>query len=134
MLSNLLLTCLARCNSPFSYLQLKFWKAYAHEENDLINSYTAEHAKELAKRNINSFFNQSAPEPVKTPSKKDWEKISSLYKFSTKDHYYSNLHRYVESHHDTEGGEMMRMGSVTSDGPEIAPAALAFIDDARIDP
>lgn len=134
MLSNLLLTCLARCNSPISYLQLKFWKAYAHEENDLINSYTTTHAKELAERNLRSFFNQSAPEPVKTPSKKDWEKISSLYKFSNKDHYYSNLHRYVESHQDTEGSEMMRMGSVTSDGPDIAPAALAFVDGDRIDP
>lgn len=138
MLSNLLLTCLARCASPISYLQLKFWRTYAQEENDLINSYTSKHAKQLAERNLKSFFEQKPPEPLTTPSNKDWEKVSCLYKFSTKDHYYSTLHRYVESHHHQEGDEtgesggMMRMGSVISDGPEATPAVLAFIDDARI--
>ncbi|KAG7235499.1 hypothetical protein INR49_002635 [Caranx melampygus] len=132
MLSNLLLACLARCTSPISYLQLKFWKVYAQEENDLMDSYTTRHAKELAERNLKSFFNQKAPEPLTTPDNKDWEKISSIYKFSTKDHYYSNLHRYVETRQDLESSGMIRMGSVVSDGPEIAPVALSFIDDARI--
>uniref|UniRef100_UPI0037E86DB9 calcium homeostasis modulator protein 6 n=1 Tax=Semicossyphus pulcher TaxID=241346 RepID=UPI0037E86DB9 len=132
MLFNLLLTCLARCTSPISYLQLKFWRAYAQEENCMIDSYTAKHAKELAERNLKSFFTKAAPEKIQTPSKKDWEKISSLYKFSSKDHYYSTLHRYVESSEEVDG-QMMRMASVKSnDSASVNPAVLGFVDDSRM--
>ncbi|XP_057690480.1 calcium homeostasis modulator protein 6-like [Corythoichthys intestinalis] len=123
MLSNLLLTCLARCSSPVSYLQLKFWKVYSQEESNLMDSYTSIHAKELAERNIESFFKQTSPQHIITPSNKDWEKISTLYKFSTKDHYYSTLHKYVET-------GMMRMASFKSaESPSDNPAVLNFVDE-----
>ncbi|XP_028281621.1 calcium homeostasis modulator protein 6 [Parambassis ranga] len=124
ILSNLLLTCVARCTSPISYLQLKFWRAYTQEESDLIESYTAKHAKQLAERNLSSFFNEAPPEDITTPTKQAWEKISSLYKFSTKDNYYSTLHRYVN--------ETTRMASIkSSEQGEPTPAALHFVDDGR---
>ncbi|KAL7394446.1 hypothetical protein ABVT39_026235 [Epinephelus coioides] len=135
MLSNLLLTCVARCTSPISYLQLKFWKAYAQEESNLFDSYSTKHARELAERNLKSFFNQTPPENIITPSNKAWEKISSLYKFSTKDHYYSTLHRYVEDclETDDETMRMVRMASVKSSEPaDDTPAVLDFVDDGRI--
>ncbi|CAG6016133.1 unnamed protein product [Menidia menidia] len=130
MLSNLSLICLARCTSPISYLQLRFWRAYAQQESDLMDSYTTKHAKELAERNLKSFFNQSPPECIITPSNKDWEKISSLYQFSTKDHYYSTLHQYVESSQHSEGGT--RMASVRSSGSADNPAALHFVDGGTV--
>ncbi|XP_051263304.1 calcium homeostasis modulator protein 6 [Dicentrarchus labrax] len=132
MLSNLLLTCVARCTSPISYLQLKFWRAYAQEESNMMDLYTAKHAKELAERNLKSFFNQTLPENIITPLNKDWQKISSLYKFSTKDHYYSTLHRYVETFQEMDNG-MMRMASVKSSEPaDDNPAVLTFVDDGRM--
>ncbi|KAK7886061.1 hypothetical protein WMY93_025682 [Mugilogobius chulae] len=39
------LTCLARCFSPVSYLQLKFWRLYTQEESSALDSYSAEHAR-----------------------------------------------------------------------------------------
>ncbi|XP_054476958.1 calcium homeostasis modulator protein 6 [Anoplopoma fimbria] len=132
MLSNLLLTCVARCTSPISYLQLKFWGAYVQEESNLMDSYGAKHAKELAERNLKSFFGNKLPENIITPSNKDWENISSLYKFSTRDHYYSNLHRYVEICPEADN-RMMRMGStMLSEAAENTPAVLDFIDEGRV--
>ncbi|XP_035527495.1 calcium homeostasis modulator protein 6 [Morone saxatilis] len=132
MLSNLLLSCVARCMSPISYLQLKFWRAYAQEESNMMDSYTAKQAKELAERNLKSFFNQTLPENILTPSNRDWQKISSLYKFSTKDHYYSTLHRYVETFQEMDN-EMMRMASVkSSESADNHPAVLTFVDDGRM--
>ncbi|XP_045901279.1 calcium homeostasis modulator protein 6-like [Micropterus dolomieu] len=132
MLINLLLICVARCASPISYLQLKFWRAYAQEEGNMFDSYITKHAKELAERNLKSFFKQTPPENIITPSNKDWKKISSLYKFSTKDHYYSTLHWYVENCHETDK-EMMRMTSVKSSEPaDDNPAVLHFVDDGVI--
>ncbi|XP_062254728.1 calcium homeostasis modulator protein 6 [Platichthys flesus] len=129
MLFSLLLTCLARCSSPISYLQLKFWRAYAQEEGELIESYTAKNAKELAQRNLQSFFHQKPAEPILTPSNKDWEKISSLYKFSTKGQFYSTLHRYVETREECDDG-MMRMASIaSSESADDHPAVLQFVDD-----
>ncbi|XP_041844126.1 calcium homeostasis modulator protein 6 [Melanotaenia boesemani] len=113
MLSNLLLICMARCMSPMSYQQQRFWKAYAEEENDLMDSYTTKHAKEFAERNLESFFKQTPPEDIVTPSNKDWERISTLYKFSTRDHYYSTLHQHVETK-DQEADFGVRMTSVHS--------------------
>nr|XP_020478005.1 protein FAM26F [Monopterus albus] len=132
MLSNLLLTCVSRCTSPISYLQLKFWRVYAHEESDMIDSYAPKHAKELAERNLKSFFNQTPPVDIITPSNKDWEKISSLYKFSTKSQYYSTLHHYVENCQMGNSG-LLRMASVKSNEvTDDNPAVLHFVDDGRM--
>lgn len=133
MVFNLLLTCVARCNSPVSYLQLKFWRVYAQRESDLLESYTADHAEKLAERNLKSFFQQTPPEPVTTPPNRAWEKISSLYRFSTRDHYYSILHKYVEMCHNPAEARAHRMSSVRSDGPDTAnPAVLAFVDEGKM--
>ncbi|KAK5922802.1 hypothetical protein CgunFtcFv8_020037 [Champsocephalus gunnari] len=130
MLSNLLMICMARCTSPISYLQLKFWRTYAQEESNLMDSYSSKHAKELAKRNLKSFFDQEPPANISTPSNRAWKKISSLYKFSTKDHYYSTIHRYVEESCDND---MMKIASVKSSGTaDNIPAALGFVDDVRM--
>ncbi|CAB1333655.1 unnamed protein product [Coregonus sp. 'balchen'] len=130
MVFNLLLICVARCNSPVSYLQLKFWRAYAQRESDLLESYTADHAEKLAERNLKSFFQQMPPDPVTTPPNQAWEKISSLYRFSTRDHYYSILHKYVETCHDPAEARDHRMSSVRSDTAN--PAALAFVDEGKM--
>ncbi|KAM8869019.1 calcium homeostasis modulator protein 6 isoform 2-T2 [Spinachia spinachia] len=132
MLSSLMLNCLARCTSPISYQQLKFWRAYIQEESNLINSYSAKHAKELAERNLKSFFAGTPPEDIVTPSSKDWEKISGLYKFRSKDHYYSTLHRYVESGQETDRA-LIKMGSIISNEPaDNTPAVLGFVDEGRM--
>ncbi|XP_043972134.1 calcium homeostasis modulator protein 6 [Gambusia affinis] len=125
MLSSLLITCVARCNSPISYQQLKFWRAYAQEESELMDLYTNKHAKDLAERNLKSFFNQMEPANIITPSNKDWENISSLYKFSTKDNFYSTLHRYVETNQEGDG---IRMVSIRSNESTDNPAVLHFVD------
>ncbi|XP_047453840.1 calcium homeostasis modulator protein 6-like [Mugil cephalus] len=127
MVFNLLLTCVARCRSPISYLQLKFWRVYAEEEANLMNQYTTKHAKELAERNLKSFFSQKEPEDIVTPPNEAWESVSSLYRFSTRDHYYSTLHRYVENCQHTET-DLVRMSSVDSRGPSGQPAILNFVD------
>ncbi|XP_078789265.1 calcium homeostasis modulator protein 6 [Oryzias latipes] len=126
MISNLLMICVAHCFSPISYLQLKFWKNYTEEENDLMNNYSIKHAKELAKRNLTSFFNQTLPAKIVTPCNKDWEKISSLYKFSTKDHFYSTLHGYIENKDKTEG--CMRLASMRSNEFANNPPVLDVED------
>ncbi|XP_015228424.1 PREDICTED: protein FAM26F [Cyprinodon variegatus] len=131
MLSSLLIICWARCNSPISYQQLKFWMEYAEEESALMDKYTDKHAKDLAERNLKSFFNQTVPENIITPSNKDWEKISSLYRFSTKDHYYSTLHRYVESNED-KTDEGIRMTSIRSNESTDNPAVLHFVDGGMV--
>uniref|UniRef100_A0A4W5NYN1 Calcium homeostasis modulator family member 6 n=1 Tax=Hucho hucho TaxID=62062 RepID=A0A4W5NYN1_9TELE len=100
MVFNLLLTCFTRCNSPVSYLQLKFWRVYAQRESDLLESYTADQVPLCKLFSVKSFFQQMTPEPVTTPANQAWEKISSFYRFSTRDHYYSILHKYVEKYHD----------------------------------
>ncbi|KAM3873584.1 calcium homeostasis modulator protein 6 [Diretmus argenteus] len=129
---NLLLICVARCRSPISYLQLKFWKAYAQEEHDLMECYSEKHAKELAERNLKSFFQQKTPEPIVTPSNLDWQKISALYRFSTKDHYYSTMHWFVEECLETDT-ELRRMATVRSYGSDgYIPAVLTFVDEGKI--
>ncbi|KAK6489404.1 calcium homeostasis modulator protein 6-like [Huso huso] len=90
-------TCVTRCCSPISFLQFKFWMSYMHQENELFESLATEHAKNLAQQNVRSFFESTEAPTMETPDNKAWEKISALYKFSTKDYYYSTLHKYVES-------------------------------------
>lgn len=131
LVGNLFLTCVARCNSPISYLQLKFWRSYAQEENNLMDSYTGTHAKALAERNLKSFFQQLPPEPIVTPSNQAWQEISGLYCFSTKDHYYSTLHKCVEKHQGAINET--RMDSVRSvDRTDRHPAVLSFVDEGRM--
>uniref|UniRef100_A0A4W5NZZ3 Calcium homeostasis modulator family member 6 n=1 Tax=Hucho hucho TaxID=62062 RepID=A0A4W5NZZ3_9TELE len=112
MVFNLLLTCFTRCNSPVSYLQLKFWRVYAQRESDLLESYTADQVPLCKLFSVKSFFQQMTPEPVTTPANQAWEKISSFYRFSTRDHYYSILHKYVEKYHDPAEARDHRMSSV----------------------
>ncbi|XP_069573362.1 calcium homeostasis modulator protein 6-like [Brachyistius frenatus] len=128
MLSNMLLSCLVRCCSPISYLQLKFWRAYAQEENSLMDSHVTKHAKELADRNLQSFFDQTPPGDLKTPSSHDWMKISSLYKFSSKKLYYSMLHQYVENYEETDNGRMKMASVKSSESADNNPAVLDFVD------
>lgn len=97
-----------------------------------MDSYTTKHAKELAERNLTSFFKQSEPANIITPSNKDWERISNLYKFSTKDQYYSTLQQYVENCHMSDG-KMMRTVSVKStESNDNTPAVLNFVDEGRM--
>ncbi|CAN9514500.1 unnamed protein product [Ophioblennius macclurei] len=129
--SNLLLTCMARCSSPVSYLQLRFWSAYAQEENRQLDACSRQHAAELAERNVRSFFQRAPPDEVATPSKQDWEKISALFRFSGGEHYYSTLHRCVENLQPGDGG-VMRVASIKSAPSAEDPAVLQFVDDGRI--
>ncbi|XP_061113505.1 calcium homeostasis modulator protein 6 isoform X3 [Conger conger] len=69
MTAALLLTCVARCRSPISYVQLKFWQVYAQKESDLLDRYAAEHAQNLAERNLTSFFQQKPPEETQTQTR-----------------------------------------------------------------
>lgn len=129
--SQLLLICFARCTSPISYLQLKFWRLYAQEESSLMDSYAASHAQELAERNMKSFFQKAPAGDVKTPSNHDWERISLLYKFSKQGQYYSTLHQFVERS-ETREDPLMRTASVKSTGSQrLNPAALSFVDGGQ---
>ncbi|KAJ0067221.1 hypothetical protein NL108_013705 [Boleophthalmus pectinirostris] len=54
----LALSCVARCCSPVSYLQLKFWKRYIQEENSVFNLYSVKHAQELAEMQRQKLLHQ----------------------------------------------------------------------------
>ncbi|KAA0702694.1 Calcium homeostasis modulator protein 6 [Triplophysa tibetana] len=130
MMFTFLLTCLARCYSPISYMQLKFWRVYSQKENNFLDIYTAQHAEKLAKRNLTSFFELTKPVPVKSPPKQAWEKISSFYKYRSMDEYYSILHKYVYTCDDLENPKAR--ASVRSENDFSSPAALAFLDDGKL--
>ncbi|KAK6488651.1 calcium homeostasis modulator protein 6 [Huso huso] len=119
-------TCVTRCRSPVSFLQLKFWMAYMHQENELFESLATEHAKNLAQRNIKSFFESTEAPAMKTPDNKAWDKISALYKFSTKDHYYSKLHKYVET-----CGENHKKSTRSGECDFENPTVLNFVDGSN---
>ncbi|XP_002714778.1 calcium homeostasis modulator protein 6-like [Oryctolagus cuniculus] len=91
----LLLTAVSRCLSPVSFLQLKFWKIYLEQEQQILKSQATEHATALAKENVTCFFESSHAKEIHTPSIKEWQQISSLHTFNPKDQYYSMLHKYV---------------------------------------
>ncbi|CAL8248100.1 unnamed protein product [Lota lota] len=121
VLCNLMLTCLARCHSPVSFHHLKFWQLYRQQENNLLESFSARHAEQLAKRNLTSFFEQQPPGEIVTPSSKAWQNISSFYRFSPTDHFYSTMHEYVERPDP--------YASIRSHGPCMDnPSVLAFVD------
>lgn len=97
-----------------------------------MDSYAIKHAKELAERNLKSFFQQMPPDPIITPSNQAWQKISALYRLSTKDHYYSTLHQHVEKHQEIIN-DVMRMASVkSSDTNADHHAVLSFVDEGRM--
>ncbi|XP_067093508.1 calcium homeostasis modulator protein 6 [Osmerus mordax] len=131
LVSSLLLVCVSRCNSPVSYLQLSFWRSYAQQECTLLETFSEGHARELAQRNLKSFFQVQPPEPITTPSNQAWQKISNFYRFNTRDHYYSMLHQYVDNCLGNGKEELKRTVSNRSDGPDAnIPAVLDFVDGA----
>nr|XP_025040494.1 calcium homeostasis modulator protein 6-like [Pelodiscus sinensis] len=120
----LVVTCINRCRSPVSFLQLKFWKIYLAKEKELFESKAKEHATKLAERNLKCFFEFTDPEQFQTPSNKDWQQISSLYAFNTKRQYYSMIHKYVCAN---------RGASIKSTEGDMFSPALGFVDGTDID-
>ncbi|OPJ73156.1 calcium homeostasis modulator protein 6 [Patagioenas fasciata] len=118
----LIATCVSHCRSPVSYLQLKFQKIYWQKEWELFEIKAKEHATRLAEINTNSFFEGTNQEPIGTPSNEDWWKISSLYTFSSQEHYYSTLHKYVK----TKKGN-----SVRSREGDQNPSGLELVDETN---
>ncbi|XP_051881136.1 calcium homeostasis modulator protein 6-like [Pristis pectinata] len=117
-------TCIVRCCSPVSFLQLRFWKTYKEKENELLEKKSAEHAKEMAERNVKSFFESVAPKEFKTPSRAAWEEISMLYSFSETEQYYSTIHKYAE----------MKIENTHASSSFVnvdVPAVLDFVDGRK---
>uniref|UniRef100_A0A8C9PQD6 Calcium homeostasis modulator family member 6 n=1 Tax=Spermophilus dauricus TaxID=99837 RepID=A0A8C9PQD6_SPEDA len=119
-----ILTSVCRCLSPVSFLQLKFWKIYLENEQEIFKSQAKEHATELAKENVKCFFERSHPKEYNTPSIKDWQQISTLYTFNPKDQYYSMLHKYVNRKEESDSIK-------SSEGDEMLPV-LGFVDSPGI--
>jgi len=116
----LMLACLTRCYSPVSFHQLRFWQTYSQQERSLLESYSAEHAKNLANRNLKSFFDRTHPEEIVIPTSEDWQEISSFYRYQ-KD-CYSTMQQYVEHSHDpdhADHAEHVSLASVRSGGPTV---------------
>ncbi|XP_045398251.1 calcium homeostasis modulator protein 6 [Lemur catta] len=120
----LICTCVSRCLSPVSFLQLKFWKIYLEEEEKILKSQATEHATELAKENVKCFFKHSRPRQLNTPSIKDWQQISSLYTFNPNGQYYSLLHKYVNRKEECDSIR-------SSEGDAVIPV-LGFVDSPGI--
>ncbi|XP_010860267.1 PREDICTED: protein FAM26F [Bison bison bison] len=118
----LICTSITRCLSPVSYLQLKFWKIYLQQEQQILKSQATEHATQLAKENIKCFFECSHPQEYNTPSIKDWQQISSLYTFNPKEQYYSTLHKYVNK-------KQKNQSSTSSEEDAMVPV-LGFVDSS----
>ncbi|XP_072355536.1 calcium homeostasis modulator protein 5-like [Scyliorhinus torazame] len=117
-------TCIVRCCSPVSFLQLQFWKKYKEKENELFEQKSAEHAKQLAERNLKSFFESEGPKEIKTPSREAWEEISLLYTFSKNEEYYSTIHKYAER---KPGANQASSSTINMD----VPAVLDFVDGVK---
>ncbi|XP_057269172.1 calcium homeostasis modulator protein 6-like [Pezoporus wallicus] len=120
MAAALIAKCIRRCCSPFSYLQLKFWKAYSKNECELFEAKAKEHASKLSERNVNCFFEATNPAPFQTPSNEDWRKISFLYTFNSQEQHYSMLHEYI----DTNRGSNVRLGKEDQN-----PTGLGFVNE-----
>ncbi|NXS44946.1 CAHM6 protein, partial [Balaeniceps rex] len=118
----LISTCVSRCLSPVSYLQLKFWKIYLKKEHELFETKATEHATRLAERNINCFFEGDDPAPFQTPSNEDWQKISFLYTFNSQEQHYSMIHKYVNTNRGNSVG--FREGDQN-------PPVLGFVDETN---
>ncbi|ELV12345.1 calcium homeostasis modulator protein 6 [Tupaia chinensis] len=120
----LIFTFVAKCLSPVSFMQLKFWKIYVEQEHTIFKSQAKEHATELAKENVKCFFERSHPKENNTPSIKEWQQISSLYTFNPKEQYYSVLHKYVSRE---EKNDSIR----SSEGDAVIPM-FDFVDTTSI--
>ncbi|PNJ38985.1 calcium homeostasis modulator protein 6 [Pongo pygmaeus] len=120
----LIFTSVIRCLSPVSFLQLKFWKIYLEQEQQILKSKATEHATELAKENIKCFFEGSHPKEYNTPSIEEWQQISSLYTFNPKGQYYSMLHKYVNRKEKTHSIR-------STEGDTVIPV-LGFVDSSGI--
>uniref|UniRef100_A0A8C6X512 Calcium homeostasis modulator family member 6 n=1 Tax=Naja naja TaxID=35670 RepID=A0A8C6X512_NAJNA len=121
----LLITCITRCRSPVSVLQLAFWKVYLQKEQQLLETMAKEHASKLAERNLKSFFDSTELGPFQTPSTKAWDNISSLFAFNPKDNFYSMIHKYVS--------QKSPSGSIKSAEGDIYPSCLQFVDGANVE-
>uniref|UniRef100_A0A8C8AC08 Calcium homeostasis modulator family member 6 n=1 Tax=Otus sunia TaxID=257818 RepID=A0A8C8AC08_9STRI len=118
----LISTCISRCCSPVSYLQLKFWKIYLKKEQELFEIKAKEHATRLAEINMNCFFEATDPAPFQTPSNEDWRKVSFLYTFNSQEQYYSMIHKYI----NTNRGNSIRFGEGDQN-----PPGLGFVDEVN---
>ncbi|XP_006879082.1 PREDICTED: protein FAM26F [Elephantulus edwardii] len=117
-------TAITRCMSPVSFMQLKFWKIYLDQEQQIFKTQATQHATELAKENVRCFFEGAQPKEYNTPSIKDWQQISSLYVFNPKGQYYSMLHKYVNRQ---EKNQSIR----SLEGDAVIPV-LGFVDSPGI--
>ncbi|KAJ7341862.1 hypothetical protein JRQ81_007485 [Phrynocephalus forsythii] len=115
-------TCISRCRSPVSMLQLAFWKIYMEKESQLFEAKAEEHAAKLAERNLKCFFDSTELEPFQTPSPKAWNGISSLFAFNPEQHYYSMIHKYVTC--------KSKSGSIKSTEGDAFHLSLGFVDGA----
>lgn len=116
----LISTCISRCHSPVSYLQMKFWKIYMEKEREHFKTKAEEHAGQLARRNINCFFEATNPPPFQTPHSEDWQKTSFPYTFNKNDQYYSMIHKYIDTNRGSTSGEGGQVFSV-----------FGFVDEAH---
>ncbi|NXX82075.1 CAHM6 protein, partial [Urocolius indicus] len=103
----LLFRCVCNCCSSVTYFQQKFWKMYLKKEREIFDTKAAEHAENLAQRNITCFFESVRPAQFQTPSNEDWRNISSLHTFSSQQPYYSMIHKYANTQRASRvrGGE-----------------------------
>ncbi|KAG9493354.1 calcium homeostasis modulator protein 6-like [Eleutherodactylus coqui] len=101
LLFALVATCISRCQSPVSHLQLMFWKTYVENEQKFLDQDSKRHAAELAERNVKSFFNQETQEKFSTPENKDWSSISTANKWTNEKTYYTPLHKFIERKTDS---------------------------------
>ncbi|XP_036920990.1 calcium homeostasis modulator protein 6 [Sturnira hondurensis] len=112
---------ITRCRSPVSLQQLNFWKIYLEQEQTIFKNQAIEHATKLAENNVKCFFDCSHQEGAyKTPSKEDWQQISSLYTFNPEDPCYSMMHKYVNRNKEIHNVRCFEKG-------EVVPA-LSFVD------
>ncbi|OCT80329.1 uncharacterized protein LOC100037121 isoform X1 [Xenopus laevis] len=114
-------TCIRRCISPVSYLQLKFWKMYIEREQELFDVKCKEHATKLAERNISIFFDHTKVEQFETPKNNDWNQVSSAYIFNKKTQFYSMLHRFVEY-------PDRKKSLISLEGDMVSPAEMPMVD------
>lgn len=66
------------------------------KEKECFDTFAEEYATKLAKRNLESFFENKEPVPIPFPNHRAWEEISAYYTFSRSEQCYSILQRYVE--------------------------------------
>lgn len=70
---------------------------YSKTERQVFDTKAKEHATKLAERNTDCFFEATDPAPFHTPSREDWQKISSLHTFDPQKQCYSMLHKYANN-------------------------------------